>query len=80
MPEAIESHVINFAFLITVYKFCGEQARQEAKEASLAAAAAAREHENALRALQRHLDLDFKRDRARCCAVLRCAPPPAASI
>ncbi len=40
------------------------QARQEAKDASLAAAAAAREHENELRALQRHLDLDFKRDRA----------------
>ncbi|KAK9830997.1 hypothetical protein WJX81_006970 [Elliptochloris bilobata] len=39
------------------------QARQAAKEASLAAAAAAREHENEMRALQRHLDLDFKRNR-----------------
>ena len=39
------------------------QARQEAKEASLAAAAAEREHENQIRALQRHLDLDFKRNR-----------------
>ena len=41
------------------------QARQEAKEASLAAAAAEREHENQIRALQRHLDLDFKRNRVR---------------
>lgn len=41
------------------------QARQEAKDASLAAAAAEREHENQIRALQRHLDLDFKRNRVR---------------
>lgn len=41
------------------------QARQKAKEASLAAAAAEREHENQIRALQRHLDLDFKRNRVR---------------
>lgn len=41
------------------------QARQEAKEASLAAAAAEREHGNQIHALQRHLDLDFKRNRVR---------------